>query len=159
MPPSPSHPGYFIQFPNGISGLDSNGNYTEFRPIPELSDHHVTLTLTRWLLYPIPEQNSGNCVERELDGIPTDFGFTQFRNRMEFRFDPTPEFPELMELMELIPRAELIPQCSTLRNRMTAPDSCSPKYFLLKTLNSIISNNREKLVQYASLQLLSCIRK
>jgi hypothetical protein len=45
-------------------------NWTEFRPIPELSDHHVTLTLTPWLLYPIPERNSCNWVKQELDGIP-----------------------------------------------------------------------------------------
>jgi hypothetical protein len=46
----------------------------EFRPIPELSDHHVTLTLTPWLLHPIPERNSGNWVEQELDRIPSDSG-------------------------------------------------------------------------------------
>jgi hypothetical protein len=50
-------------------------NWTEFRPIPELSDHHVTIT--PWLLHPIPERNSGNWVEPELDeipGIPSDSG-------------------------------------------------------------------------------------
>ncbi len=43
---------------------------------------------------------------------------------MELGFDPIPEFQELVELIpefpELIPRVEVIPQCSTLRNRMTA---------------------------------------
>ena len=33
---------------------------------------------------------------------------------MEFEFD------RILELVELIPEAELIPQCSTSRNRMTA---------------------------------------
>jgi hypothetical protein len=115
MSPSPSHRGYRIQFLNGISGIESSRNWTEFRPIPKLSDHHVTLTLTPWLLHPIPERNSGNWVERESDGIPCNS--YRFRNQTEFRFDPILEFPEL------IPRAELIPQCSTLRNRMTARKS------------------------------------
>jgi hypothetical protein len=60
MSPSPSHRGYCIQFLNGIPGTESSRNWTEFpefRPIPELSDHHVTLTLTPWLLHPIPERN------------------------------------------------------------------------------------------------------
>ncbi len=74
MPPSPSHPGYCIPFLNGIPGIESSRNWTEFLPIPELSDHHATLTLTPWLLHPIPERNSGNWVEQELDGIPTDSG-------------------------------------------------------------------------------------
>jgi hypothetical protein len=38
----------------------------------------------------------------------------EFRNRTELGFDPIPEFSES------ILRAELIPQCGKLRNRMTA---------------------------------------
>ena len=38
----------------------------------------------------------------------------EFRNRTVFTCDVIPES------MELIPGAELVPECSTLRNRMTA---------------------------------------
>jgi hypothetical protein len=111
---------------SGIPGTDSDSgiarNYREFLPIPEFR-----------VLVPIPA----------LHGIPTDFGIPDRnwiitrcrshdriileiaipesdgipRNSHRFRFQPIPE------LMELIPRAELIPQCSTLRNRMTALSS------------------------------------
>jgi hypothetical protein len=70
----------------------------ELLPIPELSDDHVALTLTCWLLHPIPERNSGNrvitrwlkdnrmlleVVISEFDGIPgigRNLGLTEFQN-------------------------------------------------------------------------------
>jgi hypothetical protein len=97
MSPSSSHPGYCVQFLNGIPGIESSRNRTESRSIPELSDHHAILNLTPWLLHPIPERNSGNWVERKLDGIPCNS--YRFRNRTELGFEPIPEFQELVELI------------------------------------------------------------
>jgi hypothetical protein len=52
MLPSPSHPGYCIQFLNGIPGIESSRNWTEFLPIPvslnsEIPDRNWVVT--RWV--------------------------------------------------------------------------------------------------------------
>ena len=89
------------------------GNY--FPPSP--SCMLLRLKIILWDKSAIPVRNSENCYQFpnshrfRFDSIP------ELRNRTKFRFCPVPEFPELRES---IPGAELIPQCSTLRNRMTA---------------------------------------
>jgi hypothetical protein len=125
--------GTCIQFWNGIPGIGSDSgipgivsrrNYAELYGISTDCGILVRNWIITWcrshdriiLEIAIPES----------DGIP--------RNSHRFRFQPIPEFclipeflfdsiPEFPELMELIPRAELIPQCSTWRNRMTARTS------------------------------------
>jgi hypothetical protein len=71
---SPSHPGYCIQFLNGIPGIEPNGNYMEFLLIPVslnsgISDRNGVVT--RWVR---DDRIILEVVIPELDGIPTDSG-------------------------------------------------------------------------------------
>jgi hypothetical protein len=79
--------------------------------LPILEFDKILRNSQRFQFYSVPKFR---CRIIRIDSGITRNWWNSFRNWMVFRFDPIPES------MELIPGSELIPQCSTSRNRMTA---------------------------------------
>jgi hypothetical protein len=77
MLPSPSHPGYCIQFLNGIPEIESSRNWTEFLPIPVSLNSGIpdrNWVVTRWVR---DDTIILKVVIPELDGIPSDSGICE----------------------------------------------------------------------------------